>query len=74
MLVRPGKDRVLFRAATAQHQVFHAVDVVHLGRVDVPVEHDHLHVLGVGRDHLVRIVRGGDGARSPTGRTSGSGR
>src|SRR6476660_3714148 len=28
-----GENRVLFGAATAQHQVFHAVDFVHLGGV-----------------------------------------
>ena len=67
MLVLPGSIGILFRAATAQHQVFHAVDVVHLGRVDVPIEHDHLHVLGVGRDHLVRIVGGGDGPQARPG-------
>ena len=67
-MLRPaGKNRILFCAAATQHQVFHAVDVEHLSGVDVSIEHDHLHVLGVGRDHLVRIVRGGDGAEARPG-------
>src|SRR5262245_350378 len=37
----PGENRILFRAAAAQHQVLHAVDLEHLGGVDVAVEHDH---------------------------------
>src|SRR6476469_9890056 len=54
------EDGILFRAAAAQHQVFHPVDVVHLGRVDMAIEHNHLHVLGVRRDHLVWIIGFGD--------------
>src|SRR5260370_15493150 len=55
-----GKDRVLFRTATAQHQILYAIYLVDFGGVDVPVQHDHLHVLGIRRDHLVRIVGGRD--------------
>ena len=35
-----GKDRILFRASAAEQQVFHAVDVVYLRGVVVPVEYD----------------------------------
>jgi hypothetical protein len=35
---RAGKDRVLFRTAAAQWQVFHAVHFVEFGGVNVPVE------------------------------------
>ena len=56
MLVRPGRMGSCSCTAAAQHQVFHPVDVVHLGRVDMPIEHDHLHVLGVRRNHLVWII------------------
>ena len=46
--VRPaGKDRILFGAAAAQQQVLHAVHLVKLGRVHVPVEDDDVQVLGV---------------------------
>src|SRR4249919_2472159 len=38
------KDGVLLRAAAAQHQVFHAIDVEYLSGVDVPVQHDNLHI------------------------------
>src|SRR5215510_2093355 len=61
------EDWVLLRPAAAQQQVFHAVDVVHLRGVDVAVEYDHLHVLRVGRDHVVRIIRARDGAEAGAG-------
>src|SRR5215472_17810931 len=51
-----GKDRVLFRARTAQHQVFQTINVIQFGRVDVAVEHDDLEVLGVSRDHFMGII------------------
>ena len=42
-----GEDRVLFRTTTAQHEVFHTVNFVHLGGMDVPIEHNDLQVLRV---------------------------
>ena len=54
----------MFRASAAEHQIFHAVDVVHLRGVVVPVEYDNLHILGIGRNQLVGIVRCGDGAQA----------
>ena len=43
---RPTREYgILFRAATAQHRILHPIDIVQLCRVDVPVEHDYLHVL-----------------------------
>ena len=63
MLVLSGKDWVLFCASTAEHQIFDAVDLIHLGGVDVPVEHDHLHVLGVGRISLWGLSGSGMGPK-----------
>ena len=42
-----GKNRVLFRAATAQQHVLHAVHLIKLGRVHVPVEDDDVQVLRI---------------------------
>ena len=47
-----GKDRILFRAAAAEQQVFHAVHLVKLGRMHVPVEDDDVQVLGVRGKNL----------------------
>src|SRR6266478_2411936 len=63
-----GKDRVLFRTATAQHQILYAIYLVDFGGVDMPVQYDHLHVLGIRRDHLVRIVGGRDWAQARPGK------
>src|SRR6476660_2463048 len=62
-----GKYGILFRAATAQHEVFHPIDLVHLCGVDMTVEHDHLHVLGVGSNHFVGIIGCGDGPQARPG-------
>src|SRR4029079_13514666 len=53
----PGKDRILFRASTTKHQILDAINIIHLSGVDVPVEYHHLHVLSVGGDQFVGIVR-----------------
>src|SRR3954452_24198435 len=53
-----GKNRVLLGAATAQHQILYSVYFIDFGGVDMPVQYDHLHVVGIGRDHLVRIIGG----------------
>src|SRR5262249_48796201 len=53
----PGKDWILFCAATPKHQIFHIIDIIHLRSVNVPVEYHHLHILSVGGDQFVGIVR-----------------
>src|SRR6266511_2684557 len=40
-----GKDWILLSAPAAEQEVFHAVHLVKLGRVDVAVEHDDVEVL-----------------------------
>src|SRR5216683_2393845 len=59
-----GKDGVLFSATTAQHQVLNPIYIVDFGGVDVPVQHDHLHVLGIRRNQLVWIVGSRDWAQA----------
>src|SRR5882724_2783776 len=64
----PRKDWVLLGATTAQHQILYPVYFEDFSGVDVPVEYGHLHVLGIGRDHLVRIVGGRDGTQARPGK------
>src|SRR5260370_41699467 len=66
--MRPaGKNRILFRAATAQHQVFHSVHLIKLGSVHVPVEDDDVEVLRVRSDRLMGILICREGTHSGAG-------
>src|SRR6266436_2586942 len=58
------ESRVLFCAATAHQQIFHAIHLVELGRMHVPVEDDDVQVLRVRRNNLVGILRRRDGAQA----------
>ena len=64
MLCPAGENRVLFCAAAAKQQVLHAVHLVELGRVHVPVEDDDVQVLRVRRNYLVGVLRLRDGAHA----------
>ena len=41
--------------------------IVDFGRVNVPGEHGHFHVLGISGDQLMRVVGFRDGAETRTG-------
>src|SRR5580704_13040307 len=58
----PRQDWVLFCAPTAQHQVLYPIYVVDFGGMDVPVQYNDLHVLGIRRNHLVWVIGSRDRA------------
>src|SRR5262245_32643852 len=58
------KDRILLSTATAEQQVFHTIYLIKLRRVHVPIEHDDLQVLRVGRDDLAGVLRLRDGTHA----------
>ena len=67
--VRPAwENRVLFRAAAAQQQVFHPFYLASLGRVHVPIEDDNVQILCVRRKNLVGILSFRDGTHTGAGK------
>ena len=63
----PGRIGSCSAPPTAKHQIFHAIGLVDLGSVDVAVEDDHLHVLAILCNVLVRIIALGDRPESRPG-------
>ena len=65
------KDRVLLRPAAAQYEILHAVHLVKLSGVDMPIEDHDVEVFRVRRNDLVRILRLLELVPCPRGRTPG---
>ena len=66
------KNWILFCAAAAQQQIFHAIHLVKLGRVHVPVEDDNFQVLRLRRNNLVGVLWLGDGTHAGAGEGRGT--
>ena len=56
-----GEDWILFGAATAKQQILHAINLVELGRMHVPIEDNDVQVFRVGCKNLMGILNSGMG-------------